>query len=343
MMRRRYVLPLAASLATVVVIALPVADSYAADRFDRWLHGVRKEAGAKGVRKVTLDAALRGVRPIPRVIELSRRQPEFTLTLDRYLRIVLSDERISKGRQRFAAHRAELRRASRAHGVQPQFIVALWGVETKYGAITGGFPVVGALATLAYKGGRRRFFRAELVNALKILDQGHITPERMMGSWAGAMGQNQFMPSSFLRFAVDGNKDGRRDIWRSLPDVFHSSANYLRRVGWRSGQNWGREVRLPARFNRALINKRKRLPIAVWRRLGVKRIDGRSLPNANLRGRIIMPLRHGGRAFLVYQNFRAIKRWNNSDYFAIGVGMLADRIAAGTPTANKRNPIKKSN
>jgi len=331
----RYLRFFAGTAALIVPLSLGTATTSAADAFDNWLRGVRQEASRKGVRRPTLNASLRGVRPIPRVLALSRRQPEFTLTLDRYLRIVLTEERISKGRKRFARHRAQLRRAGRANGVQPQFIVALWGVETKYGAITGGFPVIGALATLAYQGRRRRFFRSELINALKIIDQGHITVERMMGSWAGAMGQNQFMPSSFLRFAVDGNGDGRRDIWGSLPDVFHSSANYLRRVGWRRGESWGREVRLPANFKRSLINRRKRVTVATWRRLGVRRIDGGPLPGANLRGRVIMPAHHGGRAFLVYQNFRAIKRWNNSDYFAIGVGMLADRIAEGPADVRK--------
>jgi len=314
--------------ALVATFGLAMESAVAADAFESWLVGVRREARQKGVKPATLDAALGGIRPIPRVIALSKRQPEFTLTLDRYLKIVLSDERIEKGRKRYSEHRVLLRRASQPHGVQPQYIVALWGIETKYGAIMGGFPVVGALATLAYQGGRRRFFRSELVNALKILDQGHITPNRMVGSWAGAMGQNQFMPSSFLAYAVDGNGDGRRDIWGTLPDVFASSANYLRRVGWRRGESWGREVRLPEGFNRALVNRRKRMGVAAWKRLGVRRVDGGPLPISTIKGRIIIPIRHGGRAFLVYQNFRAIKRWNNSDYFAIAVGKLADRIAA---------------
>jgi len=316
-----------AALLVTLGLAMDAAD--AADAFEKWLGGVHREARQKGVKPATLDVALRGIRPIPRVIALSKRQPEFTLTLDRYLKIVLSNERIEKGRKHYAEHQALLRRVGRAHGVQPQYIVALWGIETKYGAIMGGFPVVGALATLAYQGGRRRFFRSELINALKILDQGHITPDRMVGSWAGAMGQNQFMPSSFLAYAVDGNGDRRRDIWGTLPDVFASSANYLRRVGWRRGESWGREVRLPAGFNRSLVNRRKRISVAAWKRLGVRRTDGGALPTSSIRGRIIMPTRHGGRAFLVYQNFRVIKRWNNSDYFAIAVGMLADRVAAG--------------
>jgi membrane-bound lytic murein transglycosylase B len=320
--------PLAGVAALLATVGFAVDAAMAADAFDKWLGGVRREARRKGVKPATLNAALSGLRPIPKVIALSRRQPEFTLTLDRYLQIVLTDERIAKGRERYKRHQAVLRKISRRHGVPPKYIVALWGIETKYGSITGGFPVVGALATLAYQGGRRRFFRSELMNALKILDQGHITPDRMMGSWAGAMGQNQFMPSSFLAYAVDGNGDGRRDIWGTLPDVFASSANYLRRVGWRRGEAWGREVRLSGRFKRSLVNSRKYRSVSAWSRLGVRRKDGGPLPVSTIKGRVIMPIRHGGRSFLVYQNFRVIKRWNNSDYFAIAVGMLADRIAA---------------
>jgi membrane-bound lytic murein transglycosylase B len=324
---RGHLRPLAGAAAVMVTLGIAAETAVAADAFETWLNGVRREARRKGVKAGTLNVALGGLRPIPRVIQLSKRQPEFTLTLNRYLQIVLTDDRIAQGRARYRQHQALLRRASRAHGVPPQYIVALWGIETKYGSIMGGFPVVGALATLAYQGGRRRFFRSELINALKILDQGHITADRMMGSWAGAMGQNQFMPSSFLAYAVDGDGDGRRDIWGTLPDVFASSANYLRRVGWQSGEAWGREVRLTGRFNRALVNGRKYRTVSNWNRLGVRRIDGRPLPVSNIRGRVIMPIRHGGRAFLVYKNFRVIKRWNNSDYFAIAVGMLADRIA----------------
>jgi len=319
---------LAGFVALVATVGVAVDTAMAADAFESWLGGVRREARRKGVKPATLNAALSGLRPIPKVIALSQRQPEFTLTLDRYLQIVLTDERIAKGRERYKRHQAVLRKISRIHGVPPKYIVALWGIETKYGSITGGFPVVGALATLAYQGGRRRFFRSELMNALKILDQGHITADRMMGSWAGAMGQNQFMPSSFLAYAVDGNGDGRRDIWGTLPDVFASSANYLRRVGWRRGEAWGREVRLTGRFNRSLVNSRRYQTVSAWSHLGVRRLDGGPLPVSNIKGRVIMPIRHGGRSFLVYQNFRVIKRWNNSDYFAIAVGMLADRIAA---------------
>ncbi|MHA1538506.1 MAG: lytic murein transglycosylase [Alphaproteobacteria bacterium] len=293
------------------------------DGFDNWLAGLRREARAKGIKNITLDAALAGVRPIPKVIKRLKNQPEFKLTLARYMKIVVTPERIADGRARLAGNRALLTSIGRKYGVQPQFIVALWGVETRYGAITGDYPVVGALSTLAYQGSRRRFFRSELLKALRILDQGHITPQRMLGSWAGAMGQNQFMPSSFLNFAVDHDGDGRRDIWRTKADVFASTANYLKRSGWRQGQAWGREVRLPAKFGYG----RSRRSVGQWSRLGVRRADGGPLPRASLRGRILMPEGRRGRAFLIYNNFRVILRWNRSNFFAIAVGTLADRIA----------------
>lgn len=300
-----------------------------ADPFDSWLAGLRREARQQGIKNSTLRQALAGVRPIPKVIAHLKNQPEFKLTLERYMKIVVTPERIAAGRAHFVENRALLRLVSRKYGVQPQYIVALWGVETKYGKVTGEYPVVGALSTLAYQGTRRRFFRSELIKALRILDQGHITPKRMLGSWAGAMGQNQFMPSSFLNFAVDHDGDGRRDIWQTRADVFASTANYLKRSGWRNRQAWGREVRLPRGFNYA--GARTRRSIAQWSKLGVRRADGGALPRSKVRGRILMPEGRGGRAFLVYNNFRVILRWNRSNFFAVAVGTLADRIAEAGP------------
>ncbi len=307
-----------------------------ADPFDTWLAGLRREARVQGIKKSTLDQALAGVRPIPKVIAHLKNQPEFKLTLQRYMKIVVTPARIAAGRARLAENRTLLTAIGRKYGVQPQFIVSLWGVETRYGEITGGYPVVGALSTLAYQGSRRRFFRGELLKALRILDQGHITPKRMLGSWAGAMGQNQFMPSSFLNFAVDHDGDGRRDIWRTKADVFASTANYLKRSGWRKGQAWGRPVRLPKGFNTA--GARTRRSVAQWSKLGVRRANGGALPRSSVRGRILMPEGREGRAFLVYDNFRVILRWNRSNFFAIAVGTLADRIAEAGPKQKRSKP-----
>lgn len=312
--------------------------------FDVWLEGLRRDALAAGVSGKTVSAALSGLQPIPRVLELDRRQPEFTLTLRQYLDRAISDARVKQGRQRYAENRALLDEVSRKFGVQPRFIVALWGIETNFGQNQGGFPVVQALATLAYDGRRSAYFRGELLNALRILDGGHIAPSAMLGSWAGAMGQSQFMPSSFLSFAVDYDGDGRRDIWTTRADVFASAANYLKKSGWRDDETWGREVKLPANFGarlksllpaeppsgcRAQRFMSERKPLAEWQAMGIRRADGGPLPQrAELRASLAVPEGEQGPALLVYENFRTTLKWNCSILFATAVGVLSDRIAA---------------
>lgn len=307
----------------LAALAVPAAADPA---FDAWLEGVRKEARERGLKDSTIESALSDIGPIKRVVELDRRQPEFKLTLDRYLSRVVSRARIEKGRARLAEHRDLLGKISAKYRVQPRFVVALWGIETDFGRYLGGFPVIPALASLAYDGRRSAYFRKELFNALTVIDQGHIAAKDMMGSWAGAMGQNQFMPSSFLRYAVDYDGDGRRDIWGTLGDVFASSANYLSKVGWRGDQTWGRMVRLPKGFDRTAIGLKVRKGLRDWQRLGVRRPDGRNLPTRNLRSSILQPDGANGSAYVVYDNFRAILRWNRSNLFATAVGTLADRI-----------------
>jgi membrane-bound lytic murein transglycosylase B len=307
----------------------PVAAATAAEKpFAEWLVELRAEALERGIQPATLDAALAGVEPIPRVIELDRSQPEFTLTFAQYRERVVPRSRIEMGRQRLADHRELLEEIGRQYGVQPRFIVALWGIETDFGRLTGGFPVIASLATLAHDGRRSSYFRGELLNALQILDEGHISPEEMKGSWAGAMGQSQFMPSSFLNFAVDYDGDGRRDIWNSRADVFASAANYLARSGWRADQTWGRPVRLPAGFDQSLAGLDTRKPIGQWQALGVRRADGSSLPARQLSASIIIPDEGNPQeAFMVYENFRTTLKWNRSNYFALAVGLLSDAIA----------------
>ncbi|HET98390.1 MAG TPA: lytic murein transglycosylase [Desulfurivibrio alkaliphilus] len=297
--------------------------------FDEWLRELRAEALERGIREETLDAALTGVEPIPRVIELDQQQPEFTLTFQQYRDRVVPRTRIEMGRQRLAEHHELLTEIGNKLGVQPRFIVALWGIETDFGRITGGFPVIASLATLAHDGRRSAYFRRELFNALQILDEGHITPDRMVGSWAGAMGQSQFMPSSFLNFAVDYDGDGRRDIWQTQADVFASAANYLARSGWLVDQTWGRAVRLPSGFNRDLTGLDTRKPIGQWQALGVRQPDGSALPTRQLSASIIIPDPENSPelAFMVYENFRTILKWNRSNYFALAVGLLSDAIA----------------
>ncbi len=332
----RYLLILLIPLAIATVLASgappvlahsPVTEPSApAEPFPEWLEQFRADARVRGISRVTIEDALSDVEPIPRVVELDRRQPECSLTFREYLSRVGSDERIARGRKRLAKHRALLNAVSTKYGVPPQVIVALWGIETDFGRLTGGFQVIPALATLAHDGRRSAYFRKELFNALTIIDQGHIRAADMMGSWAGAMGQCQFMPSSFLRAAVDNNGDGRKDIWKTQSDVFASAANLLRSNGWVKGRIWGRPVRLPASFDPALVGHDTRKPLAEWQRIGVRRSDGRNLPRVDITASVIMPGGAGGPAFIVYENFRAILKWNRSDFFALTVGYLSDRI-----------------
>ncbi len=304
--------------------------AYAAERsFAEWLAELRAEALAKGIRAETLDRALDGLQPIDRVIALDRRQPEVTQTFEEYMAHRVTPSLVAEGKAALRKHRALLAAVRDRYGVQPRFIVALWGLETRYGKYGGSFPVIAALATLAYDARRPAYFRKELLQALKILDEGHIAPEAMRGSWAGAMGQNQFMPSSYLRFAVDFDGDGRRDIWTTLADVFASAANYLARSGWRGDQTWGRAVRLPEGFDDAFIGHQVRKRLSAWQRLGVRRADGSDLPKRDLLASVIRPGGAGGPAYVVYNNYRVILKWNRSDYFGLSVGRLADLIGAG--------------
>ena len=308
--------------ALVGLTALPAAANQT--DFATWLAGVRQDAIAAGIKPVTVDRAFAGLKPIPRVLELDRKQPESVLTFSQYIGRVVPQQRIDTARARLAENRPLLDEISAKYGVQPRFIVALWGIESDFGRLTGGFPVVASLATLAYDGRRSAFFRKELLNALKILDHGDVAPEAMIGSWAGAMGQSQFMPSSYLSYAVNWSGDGRRDIWTRKEDVFASIANYLSRIGWHGDQTWGREVKLPANFDRSLAGITAVKPLAEWQRLGVRRTDGGDLPSGDAAAALILPGGNEGPALLVYDNFRAVLKWNNSLFFASAVGYLAD-------------------
>ena len=312
--------------ALAMVLMLVVSPAVPAPAFDVWLEGVRQEALTRGIRPAIVDVALRDIAPVPRIIELDRKQSEFTLTFQQYRDRVAPRGRIDRGRRLLNENRVLLEEVGKKYGVQPRFIVALWGIETDFGRNTGGYNVVEALATLAHDGRRSEYFRKELMNALRILNEGHISPERMKGSWAGAMGQFQFMPSSFINRAVDEDGDGRRDIWTTRADLFASAANYLSREGWRDDLTWGRAVRLPRGFPNSLKGLKVKKRLSEWQGLGVRRIDGRDLPTRDIPGSILVPRRSGGQAFMVYKNFETIMRWNRSHYFALTVGHLADRI-----------------
>ncbi len=335
--RGRSIMPLQArsngrrlgSIVALVLVWLTEPALAATPSFDAWLDGLRRQALEQGIAAATLDAALTGVAPIPRVIELDRRQPEGRFTFQEYSQRVLSASRIERGRELYREHKGLLEQVARDYGVQAPVIVALWGVESSYGAYHGDFPVIAALATLAYDGRRAAFFRAELLHALKIVDQGDVTAARMSGSWAGAMGQSQFMPSSYQAYAVDYDHDGRRDIWTTLPDVFASIANYLAKAGWNDRYTWGREVRLPPTIDGSLAGLQQPKPLPEWQALGVRRADGTDLPVASVSASLVRTDEGQGPAYLVYDNFRVLMAWNRSTYFALTVGQLADLIGRG--------------
>jgi len=293
--------------------------------FAQWLQGVRQDALNQGISAATLDRALADVAPIPRILELDRRQPETTLTFAEYIERVVTPQRRDTARKRYAENRGLLEEIGNRFGVQPRFIVALWGIETDFGKSTGSYQVIAALATLAYDGRRAAFFRKELMNALIIVDRQHIDPHRMLGSWAGAMGQSQFMPSSFLQYAVSYRGDAAPDIWSRREDVFASIANYLSRVGWKPEQNWGEAVTVPAGVSAPQSAGESR-PLADWAKAGVRRVDGRPLALRPINASLVAPGGADGPSFLIYDNFRALLKWNNSTYFATAVGYLADSV-----------------
>ncbi|MDH3597719.1 MAG: lytic murein transglycosylase [Rhodospirillales bacterium] len=300
--------------------------AWAQDDFAVWLEEFKGEATAAGISPGTLASALDGVAPLEEIIELDRRQPEFTQTFWGYTDGRVTPQRVERGRKLLVQHRSLLNKIKARYGVQPGFLVAFWGLETNFGDFLGKTPVIASLVTLAYDRRRSDFFRNQLLDALRMVDGGHAKLADMKGSWAGAMGQLQFMPNTFIRYAVDGDGDGRRDIWRSYPDAFASAANYLRSIGWQPRERWGREVRLPQGFDLSLADLAVEKPLSEWRKLGVRRANGRKLPRAKMSGSIVLPGGAGGPAFLVYRNFRNIMVWNRSLLYALAVGYLSDRV-----------------
>ncbi|NQV83807.1 MAG: lytic murein transglycosylase [Rhodospirillales bacterium] len=321
---------IAAILILLAITPRPLSAAETEVPFSQWLEGVRQEAKAKGISGNFLKTALAGVQPIKRVVELDRRQPEFTLTFWRYLNNAINDKRISQGKEMLARHKDLLQKTAERYGVQPRFIAAFWGLETNYGRTTGVFPVLSATATLAHDGRRSRFFRSQLLAALTIMSRGDVD-HRVKGSWAGAMGNFQFIPTTYKDFAVDADGDGKRDMWNSFPDMFASAANYLSRSGWQKGWTWGREIRLPEGFKVDLTGLNVRKSISRWRALGIKQMDGKPLPDVQTEASIVLPAGYNGPAFLVYKNYRTILTWNRSILYAIAIGHLADRLVGGAP------------
>jgi membrane-bound lytic murein transglycosylase B len=325
------------AVASLLAVAAPAGA--ASDGFRQWVDDLRSEALAAGIAASTFDRAFLGVEPLPRVIELDRKQPEFTETFWQYLDKRVTAERVARGQAMLAQHRPLLERVYRRYGVQPQYLVAFWGLETNYGGFTGSYPLVGALATLAFDGRRGPFFRQQLLATLGLIQQGDIPPDAR-SSWAGAVGQPQFMPTTYRDFAVDFDGDGRRDLWNSLADVFASAAHYMSTSGWQEDRIWGRQVRLPAGFDYALTGIERERPIGEWQRLGVRRADGLDLPSVAIDGAIILPGGvGGGPALLVYRNFQTVMVWNRSVLYAVAVGHLADRVVGMPPLGGPR-PVR---
>jgi len=305
--------------------------------FKAWITEFKKQAHEKGISQSTLDSAFKDVTLNKKVLESDKKQPEFTKTFFDYFNRAVSDSRVANGQKNYEAHKALLDQVTKKYGVPGRFIVAFWGLETNYGSYTGKLPIIESLATLAYDPRRSKFFTTQLMSALTILDRGDVPLSEMKGSWAGAMGQCQFMPSNYVQYAVDGDGDGKINLWDSLPDVFYSAANFLNHLGWQEKENWGREVTLPKDFHYALADNKTARSLADWKKMGITLADGRALPDEDMQAKLLLVSDYKGPAFLVYDNFKVIKRWNNADKYAVSVGHLADRIVK-LPPLSKQKP-----
>jgi len=308
--------------------------------FAKYVVKLKAEALAKGFNQALIDESFSKVKFHKRAVKADRSQPENVETLDTYLPKRVPKWKVEKARALYKEHKVLLEQVGEKYQVQPRFIVALWGLETNFGKFTGGYNVVSALSTLAYEGRRETFFKKQLMAALTILDEGHISSDDMKGSWAGAMGQNQFMPTSFLAYAVDGDGDGKKDIWQNQADIFSSMANYLQKEGWSDELTWGRQVKLPKGFDNSLAipkntGSRKNWlkawsdterTLAQWQALGVRRSDGTNLPNVDIKAALVFPDDENGRVYLAYDNYKSLMHWNLSYYFVSSVGHLSDRI-----------------
>ena len=297
--------------------------------FDRWVSELRAEALSLGISIRTLEALDELNAPLQKVLEYDSSQPEFVQTFTRYLGLRVTPNQVARGRSLLQEHRELLEEVNQRYGVRPHYLAAFWAIESNFGRNTGGFSVLQALATLAFDPRRADFFREQLLIALKIIDEGHISSADMTGSWAGAMGQLQFMPTIFDSYAIDGDGDGRVDIWNSLPDIFYSAANFLNQSGWQDGERWGREILLPSDFDYSLSGLMTRKTVNEWSEFGVTQVSGDKLPNALMSASIVLPAGASGPAFLAYSNYRVTLAYNPSTFYALTVGHLADRFSGG--------------
>jgi len=304
--------------------------------FKQWLGDFKQQALNKGISQSTLDSAFKNIKLNKKVLQSDKKQPEFTKTFFEYFDRAVSDTRIKNGLKNYSKHQTLLDEVTKKYGVPGRYLIAFWGMETNYGSYTGNIPIIESLATLAYDPRRSEFFTKQLFSALAILDKGHVSLKQMKGSWAGAMGQCQFMPTNYIQYAVDGDGDGKINLWDSLPDVFHSAGNFLQQLGWQKEENWGREVKLPKGFDYVLADNKTKRSLSDWKKMGITLADGRALPQEDMQAKLLLASDYRGPAFLVYDNFRVIKRWNNADKYAIAVGHLADRIVKRPPLSKQR-------
>ncbi|WP_439887414.1 lytic murein transglycosylase [Pseudomonas sp. MBLB4123] len=318
--------PLASAPATAVTTTSPTA-AIAAPllSFDEWRSLLRSDAIAAGIDAGLFDRAFAGVTLDPKVIAADNNQPEFSRPIWDYIDGALSTARVAQGRLLKAQHRPTLKAIRSAYAVDHEVLIAIWGMESNFGSNIGSNNVIRSLATLAYDGRRQVFWRSQLLAALQILQAGDSTTQQLIGSWAGAMGQTQFMPTTFNLYAVDFDGDGRRDLWRSAPDALASAANYLHDSGWDNGQPWGFEVRLPSPFDYALADPEVRLSLAQWRALGIEPVNPVDAREDNMAS-LLLPAGHRGPAFLLLNNFRSILKYNNSTAYALAIGLLSDAL-----------------
>ena len=311
----------------LIGLLLPLTISAQERDFAVCIADFQEQARQESISEWVVEDVIGNLEPIVRVVELDKSQPEFVQTFANYLNLRVSEARIEKGRALYQEHRDFLNELTRIYGIPGQYLVAFWGLETNFGSYLGTMPTLDSLATLACDPRRSSFFTTELMTALKLLERESLDPDDMKGSWAGAMGHTQFMPSSYWRYAVDGDGDGRINLWASERDALASGANFLNSLGWNRDERWGREVSLPDNFPYLESGLDNAAPLATWADIGVRRADGGRLPVADMQGAILVPAGHVGPAFLVYDNFSVIMKWNRSESYAISVGYLADRIA----------------
>lgn len=321
-------------LGVVLLAGAGTAHAMPAERFEACVERLQQTATEQGVSPDVAERTLRGVEFVERVIELDRAQPEFTTTFDDYLGRRVTEERVERGRELLEEHGELLDRVYREYGVPPRYLVAFWGMETNFGDYFGRMPILDSLATLACDDRRSDYFTKQLVAALGIVDEGSIEADRLKGSWAGALGHMQFMPSVFARYAVDFDGDGRRDPWNSLPDAMASAGNFLQGSGWERGWRWGREVTLPEGFPYELAGYDNARPLSAWKERGVRTAYDRPLPSTDQEAALLVPSGHEGPKFLVYHNFDVVMRWNQSEFYALAVGHLADRLTGVTGLVN---------